>query len=465
MCVTKYCFRTYTNSRNCREFNRLVLFLVVIHFYVGNASAATQQRYMELSDNRLKYGIGIFGLEKNTVNGARKLLQTARKNVGPISNLNNLLLGFKRANCLVVLNSFRKIDLPQFPIPLLTRKLRPIAKVREGNSLYGYVKDIVWAPEISNLNLNERCSHSKFYAADYDDSKSETYCATLLMHDWSLKTRPWNCDVDVNIFVPDYTSIKLKHPGTLEYTFRSPLVPKIGIFLDLSKLYRDDLYSEMCETTCFRYLRENEATHVSGLYIFGSLKQERHGNYMISNIKFSHDCVIFRKRNLAKWGSVYNTIKSRFRSNDYQTRWSIIAEDSKHTEDPFLRSLNACNNTYLKMKSIAKVTHQLTGNKIVHAQVYIFLSILGNYSVRVRGGHHCLVEPGRDLSLSWIFFGPQNDIGLKRHIGYSLPPAPLIVLNDSSSALRFITCGIRGSSAYPFVAFLEVFDNYIFLFI
>lgn len=46
-----------------------------------------------------------------------------------------------------------------------------------------------------------------------------------------------------------------------------------------------------------------------------------------------------------------------------------------------------------------------------------------------------------------------------RHVSTSLPLNSLIVFNDTSSALQFVTCGIQGSSKIAFHEVLSVFET------
>lgn len=96
---------------------------------------------LDVSDQKLTFMINVpFMVRYSRFQHSRESLRHVKENVEPIKNLNQLFEPFLEKNCLVVVNSFKTMDLSQLTIPVVARKIKPVAVVDNEK-----IWNIMWA--------------------------------------------------------------------------------------------------------------------------------------------------------------------------------------------------------------------------------------------------------------------------------------------------------------------------------
>ncbi len=108
-------------------------------------------------------------------------------------------------------------------------------------------------PKFENKNFSEldlegsmyhHCPLSKLYSSVYPEDSLDSFCAHLDHEFFLLKTRPWQCEIQVNLLVPEHLLNVHNFPGIFhykydfEFKFMPSLRPKIH-FLLFHKIAQD----------------------------------------------------------------------------------------------------------------------------------------------------------------------------------------------------------------------------------
>lgn len=145
-----------------------------------------------------------------------------------VTNLNSVLDVFGEAQCLVILSNFRGVNLKPAPFsPIIIRRVvyvqLHVSGDNNGESFIWENPELIWFPHESSsfvknytsieangteiYNFEHFCPHSRFFAtvdiSQYHEMTSG-YCVGLSLNKFVMAIKPWRCQVEVNLLMPEY---------------------------------------------------------------------------------------------------------------------------------------------------------------------------------------------------------------------------------------------------------------------
>lgn len=193
--------------------------------------------------------------------GQSALTSTSSNTNSPksLNNMHSFLEKFSNGNCINVINNFNGIDLiPTVSIPIILRRFDLALNHLEILSEVGQWKrpkiNVIWIPHrnVPNLNGNfsinvprkrgsyiitHLCEDSKHFYAVRSVDENSGHCVGLNTSNFVLASKPWQCEVQVDLFLPDnilslgkYTQI-FRSFNKLVHTLPS-LRPRFYILID-----------------------------------------------------------------------------------------------------------------------------------------------------------------------------------------------------------------------------------------
>lgn len=249
------------NQLNSEERSTYTIIKYTLTTRILNASS--------LSDKNIKVLIRKFR-RGHAQRAMTRYLYTLRRKQKPglpkiVNNLYSTLKHFTQENCLIVMNNFEGIDVyPEISFPIILRKfdlailefeyVDPFDNSRES------VIDVLWLPKnrLSKLNgnfftqipnniswyelrdnLRHPCSTSSYFGSIFPSWMNSAYCLELNVNSFSAASKPWQCKLQVDLFLPDdllqlgkYTQIFSQRTENLP-----SLRPPVHILID-TKTYK-----------------------------------------------------------------------------------------------------------------------------------------------------------------------------------------------------------------------------------
>lgn len=166
--------------------------------------------------------------------------------------------------CLTVITSFRAVDILGLSSPVILRKLNLAAIPYRGSfNTHGDKAKIVWHPATVLGNNSKTRTCGKFFDTTYPTDRiydARSYCTELLTGLFASSSKPWECDIEMTLFPPNYSKRvpnissfyrfnKLEYPTALEYYTRAPVVTRLSILIDEILLKEYDEF--LCKQTLY----------------------------------------------------------------------------------------------------------------------------------------------------------------------------------------------------------------------
>ncbi len=404
-------------------------------------------------------------------------------------NLEPILHQLVDHKCFVVINNFQQVDfISGYSLPVILRWFDLAVLYRK--KLRWPPASILWTPasvlpflngnfslkvkQYENLADKEhKCPISKFFTSIKLKKGSNGYCVGIDPVKFIGAAKPWNCQVQIDLFMPDrllkfgkYTQI-FRYSERVNFKFVPGSIPSFNILLDnkstpyeydkesliswmtrISRFWHDQsLYSAVTDiqmtghTSCTRTLVTlvckietlnymMPCVQCSNLFYTRSVKLE---NYSIESI-----LVLDKKRNAEVFGGNLFSFTWQYSQHDF----TLPAKISYFVEyEPTAIKTPLYN--FHKMK--VKYSDNLKMLAFSYSHLYMWL--LGNVT------NHDRVK----LEKFGVIFDYKQD-GMILDVPFESQESSLVVQNTFGT-LRFITCGSKGLEPFPFVQFVSVFES------
>lgn len=410
-------------------------------------------------------------------------------------------------NCLVVVDNFRIVDLAPLKKPLIVRQPYAIMAAKKelnyfGNPLISY--NLLWS-SVSKLrtsaNFSENdmltCSDSRFLTGK---TLFNSFCMQLNFLPFARESKPWNCEVHFYLYPPLHFSGFLKSlstmlppvfnysfPKSMENTLPSPN-SNLHAFIQHDEKHKINhtLQEEMLNTlkSSFR----NISHDIFLLITVETLKSKNYLAYQTGKIKLIQ---LIRYCSGCKYGKVPHywsftlitlpnfqhffsmsklenlAFPSLFGADAVDLQVGKVSKQNpKSLADFIVRGLQNCENQLLipnlfKKKQINDSAFDSPAKELASAFIHIWSNILENITIFSYGYTICInwskpvdriytVHHKFELSLTLVPY-------LRGTQFHSQP------IQDPSYKLRFVSCGRRGMSPFPFYDLVIVFDDLVWL--
>ncbi len=171
-----------------------------------------------------------------------------------VQNLDSMLKLVGTDKCLIVVNKFLGSEIEfAVSLPVILRRFG-IAKVIKTSSTSEPLVTDVWTPQEHLFKLNgnykshneyeipHNCHISELFTPLSSDLQSSGYCVGLNPDRFSSFSKPWLCEVQVDLFMPEMYFTQGKITQIFRYynhTFKiSTTMPKLNILVDTYKVIR-----------------------------------------------------------------------------------------------------------------------------------------------------------------------------------------------------------------------------------
>lgn len=401
-----------------------------------------------------------------------------------ITNLADILSLFGLQRCLIIVDNFRYVDLANsvpFPTIILSKCLLVLL-----DSSGIHRDDIIGPCHLSsrnftvseNVSVLECTTSSYFQGMNLTDLKSKSFCTHMNTGRYVVYTKTWNCRVQIALhantqfyqeyvqhtrFV-DYVTDTISNtyfinPTELKY-FMQIVVAHVGFTNSMLKELRRNDRNQVVFCGNFLFLvatfqveNENLSTAISVVPLEGKIVRmevvgtcEAFPSFKIV-IPFSPTGSIgFQKL----YEMIFNT----------NLIWTIPSLELE-TESVFVLMLEEIYSCARFLSSRNTFVDTRPVEFVAHAYARVWFSIMENYT---------LVTTQRKLLCSTGFIKGYREILFEiPHVftvasqymksSYHLP----YFFHDEHSILRFVSCGKRGFTMFPFEELTSVFDVWIWL--
>ncbi len=154
-----------------------------------------------------------------------------------MNNLDAMLENLADDKCLIVVNNFVGTEIKmKVPIPVILRRFELAIH-------YGATTNIIWTPAEYLPELNYTDSHHCHISTKFASLNHKSgYCVGLSQERFSSLSKPWLCEVQVDLFMPDSTFRLGKHTQIFRcgrcHTISSSM-PKINILVNTEKSVKE----------------------------------------------------------------------------------------------------------------------------------------------------------------------------------------------------------------------------------
>ncbi len=228
-----------------------------------------------------------------------KFAKSSQKNYEHLENLHSILNELSKPNCLILINNFIGLNIGNLvSVPIMLRRINyAILNILNNKFLRRpkyWEKDLIWFPHgmssfISNISVEvERgnweqldkieypCPLSRFYTGitPYNHPNSG-HCVGLNLDKFVVAEKPWQCQVDISLFMPSYmlrlgkqtqifTRSESNYKMAIKNMVPSSLTPKISVIVNKNHIWYNGpdvayMWLSGTETNYYRdqYLHEN----------------------------------------------------------------------------------------------------------------------------------------------------------------------------------------------------------------
>lgn len=439
------------------------LFLLCIYGISGNVALPENIKdVIEYDKSKDVYGQSVVAPQKENT--------TISAHTQALSNLQEILTPFELRRCLIVITSFRAVDVPGLTTPTIRRNLKP--RNADNAKIAGWYND-----HFKTDSKSRNCTSSKYFnTKTKNGGKYRRHCTELSIPLFATASTPWFCEVEINLFlpaeslmVPSYVGSKgLYYPGALEYYARAPLKAKALIFIDEYSSHHHYTERNVCQTIVFGRRSKDP--------VVGSWNRELPSNFMLAFINKSANTKGFSTLLTVHLYEFCNWIKEspiKNLSTGLKTLDLILQKRvPKHLFEIQMdrygrRPYNFATVMLTCLKSdILKLFTSTEGKRmhwrrIAKVQAYLVETILKNFTLKqfwpfafCEFGQGKLIPRNASDSMTNIRIAFYD----KSHASTSMPPDCLFYFNDTSRAVRFLTTETRGESLLPFEELVNVFQ-------
>lgn len=185
-----------------------------------------------------------------------------------ISNMQQLLKPYEHRHCLIVITSLGRIDVGDQSIPVLLRKLDSVFTEEHETPSH---RILFWDPEnIDNTTTMEICTFFELQYRSQYFQYSLDYCTEIFLHRFASSTKPWNCELFVDILLPVNPHYPCRlgpvYPYALRYSTRAPLVARTFIQVKAEKEMQITDYQALCPNLTKKKVHISPKTELSSEY-------------------------------------------------------------------------------------------------------------------------------------------------------------------------------------------------------
>lgn len=398
-----------------------------------------------------------------------------------LSQLDVITTAFQNQRCLLLLDNYKAIDVPQFKIPTILRRLVPAIinfTVRFENNLPIKTREeLTWT--ISSLGAVDKklekttCLLSKNLNSLDKYSTYNDYCNKLDNKNFIWKTIPSNCFAQISLFPPKYLmwgqyysyeglKVTLQYP----FGFNSPLSSRsFHLFVSSTKvLKKEDALSHILSirpeyTRSYPYTSDN----------FIMLLQEDYNGQLYTNLSLTVLCILCDPLRSTQV-SYADLLSSKFIDYSYPKSgdapvWSLTKLGiSDKTQELFRNGIKKCG----QFEQIEGPENDLSQNKlnsptekIMNEYIGIWGSVMKNHSMII--SHDRMCRKGKTVNEStWDLYkyGPHIHLYSGMYTGIT-PQIYTIAVVDKLNGLKFVSYGDIRNKPLAYGELVNVFDEYV----
>ncbi len=401
-----------------------------------------------------------------------------------LANLESMLENFANDKCLIVINNFIGTEIKEtVPIPVILRQFELAISYRRWSWSNLYT-NIIWIPNeyLPKLNNNftgedkeiQHCHISDHFML-LDQYHQSGYCVGLSHHRFSSSSKPWHCEVQVDLFMPDNVFRLGKHTQIFRCWFCNSIsssMPKINILISTESINAYDAISiaTWMSRDKYDFFADRSLIHpVSDFMMFGSTTCKlTFSIYVTNNCEIADLSVLFpctdcKKTHLTHkvsfqhlqidllilLGAKHKFLLATGYADGFSTNRFTFSGIIRH----FIETQK--NALTLPLKNIHRVKSLYMDNtdKLAFAYASVFKDILGNVTSS---------KPETLIGMSLL--------GFERRIEFLILEENDIRNEDMTIEFKFgqlhiVSCGSRGIEPISFLQVATVFENGIWVFL
>lgn len=452
--------------------------------------------------------LGVSGAAKNNYQIKMDVfkIDNQAQNVDKIDNLYKILEKFELERCMVIVNNYKQINInPEFKMPIILKRFllanftlekpQQNFKLIQKNVIYVPIgtQSVQWNISTNLTNMSYSCPPSRFYfplvfnfyqfkACDSGWSFwNSNYCFELDFDSFSSASRPWYCEIQVELFLPNDPIYFHNFPQIFKHSYQLTiprLLPSINVLIDIGSVTknRDALLLIEWITRNRIYIRKTPYTAVTDIQTIVQVFCKRTTDLI--SPKSCKLAIISLLLPCLECVNLFKEIRVEF--NQFSMA-ALLFIDKGRQNEIFVGGVKSDASTYhfyrtesfritnkiekfskhekhlivTPFKNIQKI-QQKYHNKLdilAFCHAYLYTLLLGNVT------SDWVVNPKTNLKL--------NHRGLDlmfRRIGYInedpfFQPTGTLKSEHTHGRLRFVSCGRMGIQPFHFFEFLSAFDS------
>lgn len=327
--------------------------------------------------------------------------------------------------------------------------------------------------------LNKTC-YSRFYFEVSMEAFS--HCGPLDMTNYIRHSRPWNCEILVDFFIPKRLRKRLDlYPPSIRtpsYIHRPPSVPRVFLlFYEIKASHRLSIvdssllkFAKKWMTTVLLSSSQYIPTLYSSLFYVHAWKYDK------------DDIEVFQVGGLQQgslsddvwWSGLHNLWGMARFSDVFSDLWKIYdgrpnKNDMWYTdesdEELLMNAFLSCHGSVMETSHIIHGTDEEQIKSIAYAQV--FHLIMKNFTYRINSIYVC-ESPGIPIRRGFYWQrrnGFERFLTVRRYQESKWPAVALLTINSSLLHLGFVACGNHIHSGFPIGHLVKAFDAYVWVFL
>lgn len=414
-------------------------------------------------------------------------------NIPTFPHLDRILSTFQNQHCFTMITLFQNVDIQSSFQPILVRHPEAAVNWMYYKEPYNqwFVNSLFWAfPDVfACTNTPGKCNQSKFWN-QYDTLKytfSQNFQDSnilLSFHNFSLQTKPWNCQLSMGLYVPTFEYDGHEHSLNFPKIFAYPLqrleqyhnivpsaIPKVHINVfqkPVSEVGRYVLRGWMETTSRDKWNK----LLINDVFIVINGHEVGFAEFKMFAIQSCTECEDVSQIEFTELDNSLSILPQG--KAETGRSWDIRVDG----RNKFLESIG---NNLLECEGLKPTSHKLIFSydirllQVAYAYATVWTSIMGNYTYDIyqdfEYSHSRCVNGRMENRIPSWQFGPRKDIFIitlegMRHFQYNtggyLYPVDLPNLVDR---LKFVSCGERGFTDLAYGELLRVFDYNVWIFL
>lgn len=415
-------------------------------------------------------------------------------NFPSFTQLDTLLLPFLAEHCHITISNFQSVDVPSSVVPFVLRK--PEVGLLWGENTYrDWVLSWVWLLDtfrnstgnLSWLPPTSRCKESTYYAGPIDINHFiySDSCILLNPRHYFSNTKPWNCQVELGVYPPNYQYNfgLLNYPRIFfhssewiqHYNIIPTQVPSIHFWINhelFQPVIKCQLISWMETIFIVEYGFVEYLVH--DIFLLVSIMSSRKAEtskLSFNIIQYCHTCedisrLLYREIDVSNLTSLLSDKKSQ---GTRHLIWGVKTRGDNEFLDKVLVDIFSCKN--LELISLTQLFARKTrSEQVEHAYATVWTSIMENYTFNSVNSQKCvngkLRKGGTFLHRYYSDYKFFVKLASARHYQSTTGGHLFAVdLPNSVDRLKFVTCGEYGFDQLPFEQLLSVFHLKVWILI